>query len=107
MVGKQQGGQTIFVVALGAGVDFTKSQDQSYLELGLVTRPNLGLSMQFVYLAGLVLTLCEIDPCFILYTKSTFFDCMHMQGAMCCCPKMSKEVNLWWRNGRAHWTSVL
>ena len=35
---------------MGPGVDFTKSKDQSYLELGPITRPNLGLTMQFVYL---------------------------------------------------------
>ena len=35
---------------------FHKELGQSYLELGPVTRPNLGLSMRLVYLLGLVLS---------------------------------------------------
>ena len=53
------------------GVDFTKSKDQSYLELGRVTHLDLGLAtycvLGLVLKLELVLTLvknlCEIDPC--------------------------------------------
>ena len=39
-------------------VDFTKSWDSSYLELGRVTLPNLGLILRFAsYSAGLGLVL--------------------------------------------------